>query len=113
MKCINWSKELPIAITVCDKKGVVLEMNEKSISTFLKDGGKNLINTSMLDCHPQKAREKIEDLLKTQSSNVYTIEKNGMKKLIYQTPWYENGLYKGLVELSFEIPFEIPHFNRE
>ena len=44
--------------------------------------------------------------------NVYTIEKNGIKKLIYQSPWFENGEMKGLVELSLEIPFEMPHFIR-
>jgi hypothetical protein len=26
-----------------------------------------------------------------QKSNVYTIEKNGARKLVYQTPWYKNG----------------------
>jgi hypothetical protein len=41
--------------------------------------------------------------------NVYTIEKNGVKKLIYQSPWYYNGEYAGFVELSLEIPFEMEH----
>jgi hypothetical protein len=44
--------------------------------------------------------------------NVYTIEKNGIKKLIYQSPWFEKGEMKGLVELSLEIPFNMPHFIR-
>ena len=44
--------------------------------------------------------------------NVYTIEKNGIKKLIYQSPWFEKGVMKGLVELSLEIPFDMPHFIR-
>jgi hypothetical protein len=43
------------------------------------------------------------------TTNAYTIEKNGIKKLIYQTPWYENGVYQGFVELSLEIPFEMKH----
>ncbi len=51
-------------------------------------------------------------MMKTRSKNVYTIEKNGIKKLIYQSPWYENGEYAGFVELSLEIPFELPHFVR-
>ncbi len=41
------------------------------------------------------------------------IGKNGVKKLIYQTPWIENGEFRGLVELSLEIPFEMPHFVRK
>jgi hypothetical protein len=51
--------------------------------------------------------------METQQTNVYTIEKNGVKKLIYQAPWYEEGQYCGFLELSLEIPFEMPHFNRE
>ena len=43
----------------------------------------------------------------------YTIEKNGVKKLIYQIPWYENGEFMGLVEFSLEIPFEMPHYIRK
>ena len=66
----------------------------------------------MLDCHPEPARAKTERLLAAREKNVYTIEKNGVKKLIYQSPWYRNGEYAGFVELSLEIPFELPHFIR-
>ena len=52
------------------------------------------------------------DAVETRQSNVYTIEKNGLKKLIYQSPWYQNGAYAGFIELSLEIPFELPHFVR-
>jgi hypothetical protein len=44
--------------------------------------------------------------------NVYTIEKDGVKRLIYQAPRYEGGEYQGIVELSLPIPFELPHFVR-
>ena len=44
--------------------------------------------------------------------NVYTIKKE-VKKLIYQTPWYADGQYAGFVELSVEIPFDMPHFIRQ
>mgnify|MGYP000371069624 CR=1 FL=1 len=40
------------------------------------------------------------------------VEKNGVKKLIYQTPWYQDGKYSGFVELALEIPFQMPHFVR-
>jgi len=66
----------------------------------------------MLDCHPLAARAKLEHLMETRQRNVYTIEKNGVKKLIYQSPWYENGQVMGFVELALEIPFELPHFIR-
>ena len=66
-----------------------------------------------MDCHPEPARHKLLHLLETQGTNAYTIEKNGVKKLIYQSPWYkDNGEFGGLVELSLEIPMEMPHFVR-
>ena len=52
----------------------------------------------MIDCHPGPARKKTEHLLAANEKNVYTIEKNGIKKLIYQSPWYKGGDYAGLVE---------------
>lgn len=112
MKIPNWYHEFPGAITVCDTKGIVLYMNEKSQKTFEKDAGKSLLGKSLLDCHPGASRQKLEHLLKTQTQNTYTIEKNGIKKFIYQTPWFEKGAYKGFVELSLEIPMEMPHFRR-
>ena len=53
---MNWLKELPIAITVCDKDGIILEMNDKSAKTFESDGGYALIGSNVLDCHPAAAR---------------------------------------------------------
>lgn len=51
-------------------------------------------------------------MLEMQKKNIYTIEKDGVKKLIYQSPWYKDGQYAGFVELALEIPFEMPHFVR-
>jgi transcriptional regulator with PAS, ATPase and Fis domain len=108
----DWIKEFPAAVTVCDADGIILEMNDKAAKTFEKDGGRNLIGCNMLDCHPEQARPKTEALLAARQKNVYTIEKNGIKKLIYQSPWYRDGEYAGFVELSLEIPFQLPHFVR-
>ena len=107
-----WIKEFPAAVTVCDAAGIILEMNDKAAKTFEKDGGYALVGRNMLDCHPQPARSKTERLLAAKEKNVYTIEKNGIKKLIYQSPWYQHGQYAGFVELSLEIPFEMEHFIR-
>lgn len=107
-----WIKEFPAAVTVCDAEGVILEMNDRAATTFEKDGGYALIGKNMLDCHPEPARTKMERLLAAKEKNVYTIEKNGIKKLIFQSPWFKDGKYAGFVELSLEIPFEIPHFIR-
>jgi DUF438 domain-containing protein len=87
-------------------------MNDRAAETFAADGGRDLVGKSILDCHPPRARTLFEELLRTGGTNAYTIEKNGVKKLIYQAPWYEDGVYRGIVELSLPIPFDLPHFVR-
>ncbi len=106
---MNWSKELNVAITVCDKNGIILEMNDKSKNIFEKSGGSDLIGKSVVDCHPEPAKSMLKNMLVQPITNAYTIEKNGIKKLIYQTPWYEDGDYQGFIEFSMEIPFEMKH----
>jgi transcriptional regulator with PAS, ATPase and Fis domain len=108
----DWIKEFPAAVTVCDPQGVILEMNDKAALTYEKDGGYGLIGRNMLDCHPAQARIKTEKLLAERKKNVYSIEKNGIKKMIYQSPWFKGGIYAGIVEISLEIPYELPHFIR-
>jgi transcriptional regulator with PAS, ATPase and Fis domain len=108
----NWFNEFPGAITVCDPEGIILEMNEKSVQSFASDGGRELIGTNLLDCHPEPSRSQVAEMLQTRLKNVYTIEKRGVHKLIYQTPWFENGQYAGFIEMSLEIPVEMPHFIR-
>ena len=107
-----WVKEFPGAVTVCDVDGMITGMNDKAAMTFEKDGGRALIGKSVFDCHPEPARSELKRLVESRQRNVYTIEKNGVKKLIYQSPWYKNGAYAGFIELSLEIPFELPHFVR-
>jgi len=109
----NWKEEVNFAITVCDAAGKITEMNAKSAATFGKNGGKALVGKSLLDCHPEPSKSKLKKMLETPYTNAYTIEKNGVKKLIYQTPWYEQGKPAGLVELSLVLPAEMPHFVRK
>lgn len=109
----SWVKEFHGAITVCDLKGVILEMNEEAARTFNDQGGEKLVGTNVLDCHPEPARTKLRHLIETQQVNVYTIEKDSTRKLVYQAPWYQDGKCQGIVELSLEIPAQIPHFVRE
>jgi transcriptional regulator with PAS, ATPase and Fis domain len=108
----EWTKEFPTAITVCDKNGIILEMNDKAAASFETDGGYDLIGKNLFDCHKQNSQDKINEILRDKKVNVYTIEKKGKKKLIYQSPWFENGELMGLVEFSMEIPVEMPHFIR-
>ena len=106
---MDYFKEVNLAVTICDKEGKILEMNDKSRKTFLKPGQEDLIGKNVLDCHPGPAHSLLADMLQNPRTNVYTIEKKGVKKLIYQTPWYVEGEFMGFMELSMEIPFEMKH----
>lgn len=106
----DWAKELNCAVTVCDTEGVILYMNEKSKATF--SGRGELIGKNLKDCHKSESWDHIQRMITTGESNSYTISKNGQKKLIYQTPWYKEGVVAGLVELSIVVPEEMPHFIR-
>jgi transcriptional regulator with PAS, ATPase and Fis domain len=101
------------SVIVSDKKGNIIHMNEKAAITFKDDGGRALIGRNLFDCHKESSNEKIREMLDIKRANVYTIEKNGVKKLIYQAPWFRDGEVGGLIELSLEIPFEMPHFKRD
>ncbi len=109
----QWIEEFGGAITVCGRDGTIRSMNAKASEAFAQQGGKALIGRNLFDCHPPAAGDKIKDIMRQHATNCYTIEKNGIKKLIYQAPWYENGEYKGLVELSLPLPDSMPHFVRD
>ncbi len=96
-------------VTVCAKDGTILDMNAKSKKTFLKPGMPEIIGNNVLDCHPEPARSLLADMLENPRTNVYTVEKEGVKKLIFQTPWYDEGEYAGFMELSMVLPEVIPN----
>jgi transcriptional regulator with PAS, ATPase and Fis domain len=113
MNLPEWVQEFPGAITICDRTGIIVYMNDRSQRAFAEEGGAALLGSNLLDCHPEPSRRKLAELLENAQSNSYTIEKRGVHKFIHQTPWYQNGDYQGLVELSVEIPASMPHFVRQ
>ncbi len=108
----DWISEFPGSVMVCDLAGIVLEMNERAAGQYQEFGGKELLGKSLLDCHPEPSRSKLVHMLETGERNIYTIEKNGIRKLIYQAPWYRKDQRCGIVELTLEIPSALPHFVR-
>lgn len=102
------------AVTVADEEGIIVWMNRKAEETFDPNGTRNLIGKSLKDCHKPESWNTIVRLGDEHETNAYTIEKKGVKKLVYQTPWYKtDGEFGGLVEISLPIPFEMPHFIRQ
>jgi transcriptional regulator with PAS, ATPase and Fis domain len=109
----DWVKEFPGAVTVCDTGGRIIAMNDRSLEVFAADGGAKLIGANVLDCHPEPSRSKLKTMMDERRANVYTIEKKGASKLIYQVPWHRNGTYAGFIELSLDLPQNMPHFIRD
>lgn len=109
---LAWFEELPCAVTVCDRSYTILYLNARAAEVNAHDGGKSLVGKSLLACHPPKARAKLRKVMASGKPNVYTVEKNGVRKMIYQAHWRRNGRVAGLIEVTFELPPHVPHFVR-
>jgi len=109
---LEWIKHFPHAVTVADLDVTVTVMNDKACHTFDSFGGAKLIGSSLYDCHKPSSVEKIKHMLATGESNIYTIEKAGVKKMIVQQPLLDNGRVTGIVEISIILPAEVAHFVR-
>lgn len=108
-----WVDEFEGAITVCDTEGVIVALNRSAEQMFAEDGGAALVGRSLFDCHPEHANVTIRRLLVERTSNAYTVEKQGKRKLIYQAPWYRDGQFAGLLELSLDLPAELRNIVRD
>ena len=100
---MNWSKELDAVISVCDIEGIIIEMNDKAIRHFSQYGGKYLIGSNLLDCHPEPSKSKLKAIMQAQESNTYIVENGDTRRVISQKPWYQNGKYAGFIEIQIEL----------
>ncbi len=110
-EALAWAEGTHCAITVCDLEGKVIFMNERSRATFDKEGH-TMLGKNLMPCHSAKSQEKIRHMIESDTVNCYTIDKQGVKKMIYQTPWRKDGKVCGMVEISMVIPQEMPHYVR-
>ena len=106
----DWAKELNCSIIVCDKNGIIVYMNDRAVEQYKRHG--NLIGKCLFECHNERSMGIIRNLLAEGGTNSYTIEKNGVHKMIFQSAWKENGEVAGLCEFSMIIPAELPHYIR-
>jgi transcriptional regulator with PAS, ATPase and Fis domain len=109
----DWVREFSGAIVVCDTRGIIIALNDQAEELYRNQGGSRLLGTNVLDCHPEPSRSKLAGMLETPRLNVYTTEKKGRHRLIYQTPWHHEGRYAGYIEMILDIPAELPHFIRD
>lgn len=108
----RWADDVDYAVTIADKDCTIIYMNRRSRTTFCKNG-EELVGKNLMDCHPEHAKTIIRRLLKEGGSNAYTITKNGVNKLIFQSAWKINGEITGLVETSMILPADMKHFDRD
>lgn len=109
-KTFDYLENVAFAATVCDKNGVVVYQNACARK---RDGG--VVGQNLYDCHSKKSQETIRHMIETGESNTYEIIRHGKRRLLHQTPWFEesDGNIAGLIELSVELPDEYPTFNRD
>jgi transcriptional regulator with PAS, ATPase and Fis domain len=112
METPDWAKNMPVSAIVSDENGKITYMNDYAIKNFEGDGGSALIGKNLFECHNDNSNRIIHEIMDNNKPNFYTIEKKGIKKLIYQMPLNENGKCTGLVELSLIISDDMPHFMR-
>ena len=110
MEDYEWAKGMNCAVTVCDAEGVIVYMNDKARETYKKHG--DLIGKNLYDCHSERSRGIIRHILATGGSNAYTIEKQGVQRVIYQTAWKKDGRVAGIVEISMVTAADLPHYVR-
>jgi nitrogen-specific signal transduction histidine kinase len=110
---LQWLDGVAVSVVACDTAGFCTYMNERACQTFAKDGGRALVGRSLIDCHPEPARSRLLDMLRTPRANSYTVEKAEKKKLIHQTPFFREGVFAGVVEIGIDLPARLPHFVRE
>ena len=108
----HWADDVDYAVTIADKDCRIIYMNRRSRETFCKNG-EVLIGRNLMDCHPEHARQTIRRLLSEGGSNAYTITKNGLNKLVFQSAWKIDGEIAGLVETSMVLPEGMKHFDRD
>lgn len=106
----GWADDIACAVTICDADCKIFYMNSRSRETFARHG--NIIGHDLMQYHPPKAQQLIRHMLATGDTNTYSISKNGVRKIIHQTPWKRDGKIAGLVEFSIILPPDMPHYDR-
>lgn len=104
----DWLIHYPAPVSVCDTQGTIIALNRQAAELFAGYGGADLVGTSLFACHPQPASEIIRRLLDEQAGNTYFTEKKGVRRLVHQVPWYDEGRFAGLVETVITLPGDCP-----
>lgn len=109
--CAQWMEAIGCAVTISDLEGRILYMNERARATYKAHG--DLVGKNMMPCHSPASQALIRHMLETGETNTYTVTKGGIRKLIFQSPWKNDGAIAGMVEFSIPLPENMPHYDRD
>ncbi len=79
----EWACGMYCAVTVVATDCRIIYMNERSRQTFAERGGAVLIGHNIMDYHNERSKGIIRRSLEEGGSYAYTIEKEGLRKMIY------------------------------
>ena len=91
------------SIVICNLKHEIIYMNPAAVNSYAKRGGDKLIGRSLLDCHNQESRDKIQKVVDwfaaDESHNlVYTFHNEKQNKDVYMVALREEGRLIGYYE---------------
>lgn len=91
------------AVVLCNLEHEIIYMNPAAIKNYEKRGGKELIGTSLLDCHNSESVRKIKEVvnwfgLSTYNNIVYTCYNEKQNKDVYMVALRDGGKLIGYYE---------------
>ena len=91
------------AVVICNLKHEIIYMNPASVHSYEKWGGDKLVGKSLLECHNQASREKIQQVVDwfgiDESHNiVYTFHNEKQNKDVYMVALRDVGKLIGYYE---------------
>lgn len=91
------------AIVICNLKHEIIYMNPAAVKNYEKSGGEKLLGQSLLKCHNEESREKIERVLawfaaSTEHNIIYTFYNEKKNKDVYMVALRDEGELIGYYE---------------
>jgi PAS domain-containing protein len=89
---------------VCDRRFRLTYMNRRAERLTRKYGGRRLLGTDLLGCHPPEAQIRLKRILASGRSSVRIQRKGRTAFLTWDSVWTRNGRIGGLVEVHMRLP---------
>ena len=91
------------AVVICDLEHEIIYMNPAAVLNYEKWGGDKLIGRSLMECHSQESREKIQQVVDWFAADekhniVYTHHNEKQNKDVYMVALREEGKLIGYYE---------------